>query len=177
MNTYKVLLFSLFSSLHLCAYEFEEARSYLSAGLGYSVNAARHEGMHPTPTAAMPLYLSLDYAIDKNFGAFATFAPQFSGSAISFLLRGGVKYWFSIPDTPYVPYVSLAATPAWLLPTNGYKSHLNFGISPGVGLNYFIFADFILGLHVNFNPSIALVNSESHFEFSVTSILDLSFPI
>lgn len=177
MNRLTIFLLSTLLSYQAFSYEFEEASYYMSGGLGASVNAVRHDGEHPTPSAAMPFYFTLDYVLDKNIGFFGTFAPQFSGGAISFLLRGGMKYWFTIADTPYVPYVSLAFAPQWLIPTNGNKHHLNLGVSPGLGINYFIFADFIIGLHVNVNPSVAFVNKQSHFEFSVNSILDLTFRI
>jgi hypothetical protein len=165
----------LTSTLH--AYKYDSGQYYMSGGLGANVNVVRHEGREPTPKAAMPLYMTLDYAVDKNFGVFATFAPQFSGSAVSFLTRAGAKYWMTFMDAPYVPYVSLALTPALLWPTGQAKSHVNLGISPGVGINFFVMANFLVGMHLNLNPSIAMVNNERHFELAVSGLLDVSFRI
>ncbi len=174
-NTLFLASLFLVSTLH--AYRYDSGQFYMSGGLGANVNVVRNEGRDATPKAAMPLYMTLDYAMDKNWGVFATLAPQFSGSAVSFLTRGGVKYWMTFMDAPYVPYVSLAMTPALFWPTGESKSHLNFGLSPGLGVNFFVMANFLVGLHLNFNPSVAMMTDRREFEFSVSGLLDVSFRI
>ncbi|MCA9508370.1 MAG: hypothetical protein KC505_08120 [Myxococcales bacterium] len=172
-----ILLSMLLGSISLSAYRYDSGQLYVSGGLGAHINVVRHEGKSPTPKAYMPFYGTLDYAIDRNFGVFASFAPQFSGGVISFLSRAGIKYWFSFLETPYVPYVSLAITPELVVPTSSAKNHINIGISPGIGINYFVMAHFLVGMHLNFNPTFAFIDGQKQMELGVIGLFDVSFRI
>lgn len=172
-----VLLMSVMVGSSVLAYKYDSGQFYVSGGLGANINVVRYDGPNASPKAYMPFYTTLDYAVDRNFGVFASFSPQFSGSAVSFLTRAGMKYWFSFLDAPYVPYISLAITPELLWPTSRHESHINFGLSPGIGINYFVMANFLVGMHLNFNPTIAMVDGGRNFELAVSGLLDVSFRI
>lgn len=161
------LAFSAFS------YRFETSESYISGGLGLTTNVARFNQLSlETPKIQLPIIGSYDYFIDKNISAFGSVIPQFFADSIGISFKGGAKYWFLF-DGPYVPYVSLALLSSFLFPTDEKKNHYNLGLSPGVGMNYFVLAHFLVGAHIHFNPSIAFASSEKKFEFSVTTFFDV----
>jgi|SRR5579871_4933038 len=157
------------------AYRIEEGAYYVGGGFGANINAVRFDvAPRTTPKAELPLIGQIDYAIDRNFGVFANFIPQFSGDSLAFQLKGGAKYWFSFLDAPYVPYVSLALTNIFMFPMGRVPNHYNIGLSPGTGVNFFVLANFLVGAHVHFNPSIAFADGEKKFEFSVLAFFDVS---
>jgi hypothetical protein len=159
-------------------YRIESGDYYVSGGFGANVNVIRfHDIKKATPKAQMPLIMNLDYVLDKNLGVFTSFLPQFSSDSVGFCFRGGAKYWFNLEHVPLVPYVSISIMPTLLLPMDDRPNHFNIGLSPGVGLNFFVLAKFLVGAHVNFNPSIAFIDGEKKFEFAVMSFFDLSFRI
>lgn len=172
-----VLVACLFFAVSSMAYQYMGGQAYLSGGVGANINVIRLNNSYAsTPKGSMPLYLSLDYAVDNNWALFGTIAPQFSGSAVSFLSRAGLKYWLNIFEAPLVPYFSLALTPAYMWKADE-PSHFNIGLSPGLGINYFVLANFLVGLHLNLNPTYAFIKNEGKMELAVTSLLDLSFRI
>ena len=180
MTTRRFWVFIL-ASMTACAlssYKIEGGESFVGAGLGANVNVVRYDvARKETPRGQLPLAITYDYAIDRNFGVFGTFVPHFGAGSVAMQLSMGAKYWFSYFDAPYVPYLSLALTPTFLVPTGVGVRHTNIGITPGVGVNFFVMADFLVGAHVNFNPSIAIVGDEKKFEFSVNAMFDVTFRI
>lgn len=170
-----LLLFVLFGcGWPSFAYRIEGGEYYVGGGFGVNVNVARfNDPPKVTPMAELPLIMNLDYIIDKNLGVFGSVIPQFSAGSVGFLFRAGAKYWFTFLDAPYVPYASLALTPSFLLPS-GAPNHFNIGLSPGVGMNYFVLAKFLVGAHVHFNPSLAFADGDKKFEFSVMSYFDVT---
>ncbi len=147
----------------------------MGGGFGVNINAVRFsEEPRTSPGAQLSLIGHLDYAIDRNFGLFGSFMPQFAASSIAFGFKGGVKYWFSFLDTPYIPYASLALTNTFLIPSGKAPNHFNLGLSPGAGINYFLLAKFLIGAHVHFNPSLAFADGEKKFEFSVLAYFDVT---
>lgn len=160
------------------AYRIESGQYYVGGGFGANVNVVRFDvAPRNTPKAEMPLLVNLDYAIDQNFGVFGSFMPQFGAGSIAFGFRAGAKYWFTFLDAPYVPYVSLALAPTFLFPMGEMPNHFNLGLSPGLGMNFFVMAKFLVGAHIHFNPSIGFVDGEKKFEFSVMSFFDVTIRV
>lgn len=156
------------------SYRIEGGEYFVGGGFGANVNVARYDVANKaTPRAELPIIMHLDYAIDNNLGVFGSFVPQFAAGSIGFLFRAGAKYWFNFGDAPYVPYVSLALTPSFLFPMKEEPTHVNLGLSPGVGMNFFVMAKLLVGAHVHFNPSIAFVDGHKKFEFSVMTFFDV----
>lgn len=174
---FNVSLAVLLLGLPTYSYRIEGGEYYVGAGFGVNVNVARlNDPKKSTPKAELPLMLSMDYAIDKNIGIFASFIPSFAGGSVGLGLRGGAKYWFTVLDAPLYPYVSLALSPAFLLPFKEVN-HFNIGLSPGVGLNYFLLAKFMVGAHIHMNPSVAFAGGEQKFEFSVMTFFDVNLRV
>lgn len=161
------------------AYKIEGGEYYVGGGFGANVNVVRNQQVaaNAKPKADLPLFMTIDYAIDRNIGLTGSFIPQFGAGSLAFSFRGGIKYWFSFLSAPYVPYVSLALTPSFLLPLGSAPNHFNLGLSPGVGMNFFVMANFLVGAHVHFNPSMAFVDGDKQWEFAVTSLFDVAFRI
>lgn len=171
-------LFLQLLSISAKAYRIEADSYYLGGGFGVNINAVRlKDSRRATPKAEMPIIAHLDYAIDRNWGVFGSFIPQFGAGSIGFGFRGGAKYWFSFFDAPYVPYVALALTPTFLFPVGEVPNHFNIGISPGVGMNFFVLAKFIVGAHVFVNPTLAFVDKTRKFEFSVMTFFDVTLKV
>lgn len=164
-------------SLPTFSYRIEGGEYFVGAGFGVNVNVARlDEPKKSTPKAELPLMVSMDYAFDKNIGLFGSFIPSFAAGSMGFGLRAGAKYWFTFLDAPLYPYVSLALSPAFLLPFKEVN-HFNIGLSPGVGLNYFVLAKFMVGAHIHMNPSIAFADGDKKFEFSVMTFFDVNLRV
>ncbi len=164
---------ALLISTSLLAYRIETGDVYVGAGVGVNVNVARFDSPNKTPGAELPLVASLDYVWEKNWGVFASVLPTFSPGSVGFGLRAGAKYWFKFIDAPLYPYASLALAPSFLIPFKT-ANHFNLGISPGVGVNYFIMAKFIVGAHLHVNPALAFADGEKKFEFAVMPFFDLN---
>lgn len=177
-NQYFVLIVLVLTSFSAFSYRFEVGEFYVGGGFGANINVARYEvAGKMTPRAEVPLLVNLDYVFDHNFNFFGSFVPQFGSGSVNFLFRAGAKYRINFADAPYVAYVSLALTPSFLLPTSSEPTHFNLGLSPGVGLNYFIMSKFMVGAHVHFNPSVAFVDGDKKFEFSVMPFFDVSLRV
>ena len=155
------------------AYRMAAGEYYVGAGFGMNVNVARMDKPSQTPGMQLPLWGGIDYLIDSNWGVFGSIIPSFAVGSVGLGLRGGAKYWFTHFDFPLFPYVSLALAPSFLVPFTG-PNHINLGLSPGVGVNYFIVAKFMVGAHVHVNPSIAWSKGERQFEFSIMPFFDLA---
>lgn len=172
------VVYALFFSLFLIsngglAYRFDAGSYYVGGGFGAQVNVARfNQPPRITPAAQMPLIAHVDYAVDNTWGVCASIVPTFSADSLGLSLRGGAKYWFNVFDGPLHPYASLELVPSLLTPFDT-PNHFNLGISPGGGLQYFVLANVLVGAHVNFNPSLAFVDKEKRFEFSVMSYFDV----
>ncbi len=177
MRYYQLIFFSLAVATGLEAYKFDSGQYFLSGGVGANVNVVRMTGAEASPKAYMPLSLTLDYKLDTALGVFGTIVPQFGGSALSLLLHAGAKYHINLANAPYVPYLALAISPSMMFAQGEPKNHFNLGLSPMLGLNYFVMANFLLGLHVGFHPSLAWANGQRQAEFGVSSLLDVSFKI
>lgn len=160
------------------AYRIDPGEFYVSGGLGANISVVRNTmSSKYTPKAFLPMTMGLDYAIDERIGLFMNLVPQFASDHLGFSFHGGAKYWLSFFESPFVPYVSLAFSPSILIPTNHNPSHINLGLSPGIGMSYFILAKLMVGTHIYFNPSLALVDGERNFEFSVMSFFDVSLRV
>lgn len=169
-----LMMIMLAFSIPSLSYRIEGGEYYVGGGFGATINVARfNDLLKVTPGVELPLVMNLDYALDKNWGVFGSAIPQFSVGSVRFLFRGGAKYWFNSFDAPFVPYVSLALTPSFLIPA-GAPNHFNIGLSPGAGLNYFVLANFLVGGHIHFNPSIAFADGDKKFEFSVMGYFDVT---
>lgn len=158
------------------AYRVESGELYLNGGFGVNLNVARMEKPSKTPGAELPLLGGVDYLIDNNWGAFATLIPSFGVGNIGIGVRAGAKYWLTQFDWPVLPYASLAVTPGFLIPFNG-ANHFTIGVAPGFGVNYFVVAKFMVGVHVHMNPSFAFAGGEKKFEFAVMPFFDVSLRI
>jgi hypothetical protein len=154
----------------------EAGEYYVGAGFGMNVNVARMEKPSQTPGTELPLWGGIDYLIDSNWGVFGSVLPSFATGSVGLGLRGGAKYWFTNFDFPLFPYVSLALAPSFTMPFAG-PNHVNLGLSPGVGVAYFIVAKFLVGAHVHFNPSVAWGGGATKFEFAVMPFFDLTLRI
>lgn len=179
--TIKQILFTfsfLLVSIPAFSYKIEGGEYYVGGGFGANVNVVRYDvPKKETPRAELPLFVNLDYAIDQNIGFFGTFSPHFGAGSIAFGFLAGAKYRFTFLDAPYVPYVSLALAPTFLFPMTSSPSHVNFGLSPGAGMNFFVMAKLLVGAHVLFNPSIAFIDGAKKFEFAVTTFFDVSLRV
>jgi hypothetical protein len=177
-NKICVILALCFSCLSVFAYRIEGGEYYVGAGFGAHINVLRYE-VEPgaTPKADLPLLVNIDYSIDQNIGVFGSFVPHFAAGSIAFAFRAGAKYWFTFFEAPYVPYISLAFSPAFLFPLNSAHPHFNLGLSPGLGIDFFVMANFLVGAHAHFNPSIAFINNDKKGEFAVTALFDVAFRI
>jgi hypothetical protein len=177
----KVKILSLICFIYafsLAAYRVESGNLFVSGGFGAHVNVVRAESVFsPTPKAEMPLFVGMNYALDSNFGLYARFMPQFSGGAFAMAFTGGVKYWFSSLNMPLVPHVFLGISPLFFIPTDERRFHMNIGFSPGLGVDFFVLADFLIGAEVAFIPAFAFINKEKTFEFAVSALLDVSYRI
>lgn len=160
------------------AYKIEGGEYYVSGGFGANVNVVRYDLPNKTtPRAALPLFVNLDYAFDNKIGFFGSFVPHFGAGSIAFGFMAGAKYRFTEFDAPYIPYVSLALAPSILFPMTEAPTHFNLGLTPGVGMNFFVMAKFMVGAHVLFNPSIAFIDGDKKFEFAVTTFFDVSLRV
>ncbi|HXW53797.1 MAG TPA: hypothetical protein VEL47_06805 [Myxococcota bacterium] len=178
MHRFLVMCFLLGTAFTARGYRIEEGAYYVGGGFGVNVNTARFDKEpRRSPGVQLPLIAHLDYAIDRDFGVFGDFIPQFAASSLALGFKGGAKYWFSFLDTPYVPYAALSLTTSFLFPSGKAPNHVNLGFSPGFGMNYFVLAKFLLGAHVHFNPSIAFADGEKKFEFSVLAYFDVTIKI
>ena len=172
----KIILLLAILSSSAFGYKMEGGQYFIASGIGANVNVVRFLGNdNKTPKVEMPMYATLDYSIDQNISVFVTIAPQFGGSSIGIKFQGGARYWMSRLVAPYVPFVGLALTPAFLFPTDKKKTHFNIGITPSLGINYFVMADFLVGMHADFNPSYAFIDGQRKFEFAVGGFLDVTF--
>ncbi len=167
-----LLLMPMLSS----AYRMEGGEFYAGAGFGMDVNVARMTKPSSTPGLELPLLASVDYLIDSNWGVFGSVVPTFAASNVGMKLFGGAKYWFTQFDFPLYPYVSLAFVPSFNIPFTG-PTHINLGLSPGVGASYFVVSKFRVGAHLHFNPSVAWAAGASKFEFAVMPFFDLTLRV
>jgi hypothetical protein len=174
----KIFIFCVLSATNLLGYEVSGGEWFVNGGLGANVNVVRYETLsHASPGAQMPLIMGADYAIDSSFALFGSVSPFLAPGSVALNTRLGAKYFLPVLASPFLPYVSLALTPGVLMPTSRTGSHWSIGLSPGVGLNYFLTADFLLGLHVYVNPVISRIDFRNHFELSTTAYLDLTFKL
>lgn len=174
---YRLVVLLVLITTSLDAYKFDSGQYFLSGGVGAHVNVIRMTGAEASPKAYMPWSLTLDYKLDQALGIFAALAPQFGGSALSVLWQAGVKYHINLANAPYVPYLALAISPSFMLAQADHKNHFNLGLSPIFGLNYFVMANFLIGLDLGLHPSLAWANNERQAELAVSSLLNLSFKI
>lgn len=168
------LLFSLVGQ----AYKIDGGELFLSSGVGANVNVIRYETLtKASPGAQMPLIFGTDYAIDRRFGVFGSVGTFLAPGSIALNFRLGGKYYIPFMDGPFAPYTSLALTPGFLFPTGLSGSQTSLGLSPGVGLNYFVMHNFLLGMHTYVNPMWTRVAGKNEFELGVTAFLDATFRI
>lgn len=159
------------------SYKIESKDFLVGGGLGANVNVVRYDkASKETPKAQMPLLINFDYAIDPLLGIYGSLIPKFGADSIALSLESGAKYWWSF-DAPYMPYLALGLTLSSVFPTNSYVNHYNIGLGSNLGLDFFILGNFLLGLGIKFNPSIAFVGHENKFEFSTLGFVLVTFRI
>lgn len=160
------------------SYHIDVGEYYVGGGFGANVNVVRMDTYaKKTPQAQLPFLVHLDYGLMDNISLFGGFATQFGAGSVGLLFQGGGKYWFSVADAPYIPYVSLAFTPSFLFPVKKDPMHFNLGLSPGAGLHFFITTKLLVGAHAYLNPSIAFIDGDSKFEFSVMAFFDVTMRV
>lgn len=173
-----LLVLSMMAAFSSWSYHIEVGEYYLGGGIGANVNVVRMDGFFiRTPQAQLPILAHLDYVLMENISLFSGLATQFGAGSFGLLFQGGGKYWLTVADAPFVPYVSLALTPSFLFPVKKEPMHFNLGLSPGAGLNFFLTTKILLGAHAHFNPSLAFADGDRRFEFSVMAFFDLTMRV
>lgn len=174
----KCVFFAVLFSVLCNAYKIDGGELFLSGGMGANVNVIRYETLtKSSPGAQMPLLFGVDYAIDKRFGVFGSTGAFLAPGSIALNFRLGGKYYIPFMDGPFAPYAALAVTPGFLFPTGLSSSQISLGLSPGIGLNYFVMHNFLLGMHTYINPMWTRVAGRNEFELGVAAFLDVTFRI
>ena len=162
----------LFSST-LGAYDFNPGDFLVRGVLGSSVNVVHADG---TPDAGMVLGLEAEYMLAPKVSLTGAIRPVLSGGFIDLGFGIGAKYRWTREVLPFIPYVSVAMTPAFLIPTHaGQSMHFNWGLRPTAGCDYFVMRDLAVGLELALEPSYLFGSSGKNLEVSVDALLGITW--
>ena len=162
-------LFSLFYTTSLLAYEINAGNWLLKGVVGPSINLIHEDTTtRETPGAGAILGLELDYMLDNSWSVGGAIRPMLTPGFIDLGFGIGAKYRWTQLEMPLIPFVSVSITPAILIPVNGPgTAHINLGLRPTVGCDYFVMRDLSVGVELALEPSI-LFGSSYHRRIELT---------
>lgn len=142
---------------------------------GASVNAVRYDAAtRATPGAGLALTADVDFALDGPLALTGRVAPVFAPDFVDIGLGLGVRYRGTALNAPFIPWGGATVTAAFGVPTARGATHVNLGLRPAAGVDYFIMRDLYVGLEMAIEGSV-LTTPDLAFETTAEALLGVGY--
>lgn len=157
-------------------YEFYAGDVVFKPVAGATINVLRYDKVtRETPKGGMTLGLDVDYLFSDAWAVTAGIRPVFSSGFIELGILAGAKYRLTQTDAPFIPYASLSFVTATLFPVPKGAKHVNIGLRPAVGIDYFVLRNLTVGLELAVEPSVMLTSGATDIEMSIDALFGVAW--
>jgi hypothetical protein len=177
MKTYlRLILPFLILASSASAYDLQPGNWLIRGVIGGSINVVREDSAsRPTPGAGAMVGFETEYMFDQNWTVLGAIRPVFAPGFVDLGFGLGAKYRWTDVGIPFIPFASVALTPAILIPTGDAKSHFNLGLRPSIGCDYFVMRDLAFGLEAALEPSYLFGSGYRSVELSIDILLGITW--
>ena len=159
------------------AYDLRPGDWLIRGVTGASINVVREDTVTTTtPGAGAILGVEAEYMFDNFWAVTGAIRPVVAPGFVDLGFGIGAKYRWTSVVAPFIPYASIAITPAVLIPTDIGGAHFNLGLRPTIGCDYFVMRDLAMGFEVAMEPS-ALFGAIRRFELSIDIMFGIAWRI